>query len=188
MVDEDKFLARVWERDDPSQVGFYEDPNGPSGRTWRFLEKTYNGIVWMDEYSELRLYSLSETQYDTLAPVGAVTGYNGSGVSIFWSRPAWQKTLTFEGYAEWAGRMTQYEYIDSEQGGIQYGNLTRQIESQWVSGGSFQAYRATRTLYYPNVSGVLSHRLAGRDHRLQVPERGMRLRCRRPAGGAALPV
>ena len=44
----------------------------------------------------------------------------------------------------------EYQYLASDQGGTQYGNQTRVIQSAW-QGGGWVPYRASRTQFYPKV-------------------------------------
>ena len=59
--------------------------------------------------------------------------------------------MTFEGDSTWVGTRITYDYIAADQGGVQYGNLTQQVESSWT-GSSWLKYRAAKTQYYPYSS------------------------------------
>src|SRR4030067_112797 len=50
--DNNGFLLRAWERDNPlAAVSFRQNMNA-SGQSWRFAAQAQNGTVWMDTYSE----------------------------------------------------------------------------------------------------------------------------------------
>jgi RHS repeat-associated protein len=149
-----RFLMRVWERENPGKSALYEQLlTGMTGRSWRFLEKTYSGTVWLDEYSEGNIYTLSVDE-----PKSDPTGYtlysNLAGfrdLAFLWTRPITETNMTFEGDSTWVGTRIVYDYIAADQGGVQYGNLTQQVESSWT-GSSWLKYRATKTQYYPYSS------------------------------------
>lgn len=158
-VDNQQFWVRVWDRDDP---GVNEDmtftpPTAMQNKSWRFQAYVNNGSLYLDEYSEGQLYSLSETLYATAAPTQAPEAerrrckYDNicSDLWIYWTRPAQSTGLSFEGDGQWVGRRTYYHYETGYQEGGQYGNLTQAIESYW-NGSAYVDYRAAWVRYYPN--------------------------------------
>jgi hypothetical protein len=67
------FTARIWERDDPSTARWATEPM-PCCWAWHFRALTkVEGSLWLDEYSEGPIYTLSDTVYDadSDAPVSA---------------------------------------------------------------------------------------------------------------------
>ncbi|CAG1008547.1 hypothetical protein ANRL4_03903, partial [Anaerolineae bacterium] len=175
--DNDHFLVRVWERENPAKVGRHEeDLSDWGGRSWRFMTKVNNNTLWLDEYSEGRIYSVNDTLYATDAPVQPPDSerrrckYNSMCVDlvIYWPRVTQDKTMTFEGDGQWVGRSTYYRYEPAYQGNTQYGNLTHQIESRW-NGSTFQDYRLSWTQYYPNTTGVYLVGLPGYTNQYACP-------------------
>ena len=106
VLDNNAPLTRIWERDDPNVMGQYRcDGCGSWSITnWRFKETTYNGTVWLDEYSEGRLYSLNDTVSTVTDPtaqsinLGSVTftdSFSGSLCPSAWycSNPGTSQTI-----------------------------------------------------------------------------------------------
>lgn len=166
-ADDDDMLIRVWDRDNPSinarfQCSSSSTCNGFGGtpdRDWALKEFTKSGTVWLDSYSEGRVYSISNALYthkDDFA-TGVLpkkqdnTQYEG--LKITWTYKTEEENLTFEGDSQWEGRKSYYRYEEADQGGVQYGNLTWTIESYWAA-GNWQDYRATWTKYYPNAGNA----------------------------------
>lgn len=140
-------LVRLWERDaapESTNVLRYQAAQVAAGQDWRFRAWSNAGTLYLDTYAELKLQVEHETRYDSAPPVAS----SQSSVPIYWSRPTFNKTLLFGGDALFTGTQTDYEYQAADQGGTQYGNLTRIIERSW-NGSSFVAYRATRRFFYP---------------------------------------
>jgi RHS repeat-associated protein len=152
-----RLLLQVWNQEEPQNMKVFEEVvGGKNNKQWRFLQKSYAGTVWLDEYSEGNTYTLSATEYDT-DPVEGLTKHTNIAVyddlAFEWTRPIAQTAMTFEGDASWAGTRTTYDYVKTDQGGTQYGNLTHVKEFSW-NGSSWQAYRASYTGYYPNPGGA----------------------------------
>jgi RHS repeat-associated protein len=163
------FYLRVWPRDDPGSAK--NDRRSFSSTSWRFAGFVNYGTMWLDEYSEGVLYSLSETVYDAdsdapvqvdanALPKTKANPYKGivsepyDELKISWTRPVQAISYTFEGSSRWLGVRNVYEYLASDQGGTQYGNQTRSYQEEWNdSTGAWQRYRATITGYYPPAGG-----------------------------------
>ena len=158
-MDNDHLYLRVWQRDDPANFGKYELYSLPTGitsnQTWHFREWTNNGTLWIDEYSEGKLYNLSFSEYQTTNyPVHSAFSANVDLI-IRWTRLVKDTQYNFEAGGSWYATRTTNEYNSSEQGGTQYGNLTRSLATTSSSQNvAWQDYRLTLTWYYPNASGV----------------------------------
>jgi hypothetical protein len=172
--DENGFLTRIWQRDNPEVYGEYQHKM-PAGAKWRFLASPKNGNLWLDSYSEGRIYNEAITFHkaDEL-PVGELPFVKDGcmDLKIFWTRPIAEQSFVFEGDASYVCRRTEYEYAPEDQGGVQYGNATQVIEKSW-DGTGFVAYRAARTQYFPNANGTF--------HLVSLPACLKRYRC---PGGA----
>jgi len=155
--DDDEFLMRTWERNEPGVLGGYEDTAGdmPDGRQWRFLQMTWDGTVWLDSYSEGRLYNETVTSYATneRPSSGEIPCEKGAcgDLKILWTRPVSEQAIVYEGDAGSVARRIEYRYEEADQGGKQYGNVTHVIEKSW-DGAEFVPYRATWTKYYPTAT------------------------------------
>ena len=113
------------------------------------------GTAWLDAYMEGKIYSLSETGYAQDSVPLATFYYSGdpipnqpnwtlpmtwdhihyTGFSAYWVRPVWEKAILFDGNGTWNATRKDYQYLTSDQGGAQYGNVTRLIESGWTGSG-----------------------------------------------------
>jgi RHS repeat-associated protein len=156
-IDDRQFYLRLWQRDEPANAWDYRcnmttDCSQMSGKDWRFRQNVYQGTVWLDSYSEGRLYSLSQMYYEALpqSTNRVLGGESYADLDIVWTRLDGERSYNFGGDAEYVGRMGEYVYDESEQGGTQYGNRTRVIESYW-DGDSWMGYRASRSRFYPTV-------------------------------------
>jgi YD repeat-containing protein len=151
-VDNQKFITQVWERDNPSPFYRFEFTMA-ANLAWHFRQWTKQGTVYLDSYSEGKLYSLTTNQYLTEpTPHGSLPAEDGhvpfTDLQILWPHLIQESVQTFEGDSEWTGRITQYGYDRAKQGNFQYGNQTDVIESYW-DGDSYVKYRAVETRYYP---------------------------------------
>jgi RHS repeat-associated protein len=183
IVDDENMYLRVVNRDDATEAGLFQlaTPLGMQNLTWRFKAAASSGTLWLDEYMETKVYSLSETAFDVdqvsaaayptttfpvpISPNGMMpikVGTEGAYILIkshiediksAWSRPVWQTAYQFDGDGTWVATKKEFQYLTDDQNGSQYGNTTRVIESAW-NGSAFVPYRATRMLYYPNTSGA----------------------------------
>jgi RHS repeat-associated protein len=158
-VDDQKFYMRVWERDDSAKVGRYEYPMA-AGKLWRFKQWSYNGTVYLDSYSEGKAYTLVQERYTSDAiSTGALPKKSSTqtytGLGINWTRLTDQVSFDFNGDGEWNGRRNGYEYNSGEQGGEQYGNLTRLVEEEWDrSQNAWKDFRLTVHNYHsPKTDG-----------------------------------
>ncbi len=157
-ADNHQMLTRVWDRDNPSIKGEYACSTASGGtcnalanRSWRFDGWTYNGTTWLDDYSEGRIYTNDIYEYST-TPITLGSGHF-SDLKINWTYLVTETHQTFEGSANWTGTKKFNHYDASDQGGAQYGNLTRTVESYW-NGSVWSDYRNTYTRYYPPISGT----------------------------------
>ncbi len=134
----------------------------PTGLTWRFRNWAWGGTVFLDDYSEGRLYRASEYVYpsDPSAPIqpnDTTLPHDPSGqaydeLKLYWVRQTEVRSLTYEGDGAYAATKTEYQYNTADQNnGPQYGNLTRQMESKWT-GSAWSYYRAQFSRFYPNVT------------------------------------
>jgi YD repeat-containing protein len=151
-VDNQKFIAQVWERDHPNSFGRFDYPMA-ANLSWHFRQWTKQGTVWLDSYSEGQLYSLTVNQYTIEeTPHGTLPAEDGkpefSDLRILWPYLTQESVQTYEGDAQWTGRLAQFDYEKSKQGNEQYGNQTDRIESYW-SGSAYVKYRAVETRFYP---------------------------------------
>lgn len=155
-----KYVLRVWERGNINTIMRAEKTTQDfaAGQTWRFMHKITSGTSWLDEYSEGQLYSIHETNIDSIQTItyGTLPHPSGYGsyldMKVYWSRPTWDKSMIFDGNASWTATLNRFEYNASEQGGIQYGNQTRLLESYYDHLNSrWQDFRLTRTGFYPKV-------------------------------------
>ncbi len=69
---------------------------------------------------------------------------------LTWVYATSMESRTYSNDGSYAATKTESQYLAEDQGGTQYGNLTRTIESAW-QGGTWVPYRATRKRYFPNV-------------------------------------
>jgi len=149
--DNNQSIIRVWERDNPNNVWRYQTGSGSSA-AWHFEAAVYNGTLRLDSYSEGRLYNLTEIVYGTQAfPMGEApkegAGSNYyTGLGINWVYPSTEKNFDFNGDSQFIGTKSKYDYIDYEQGGTQYGNITRHIRSWW-NGSDWEDYTTNRMIY-----------------------------------------
>ena len=159
--------VKVWEKANPqvSAEAVLTALNGQS--TLQFNQKVYNAMLWLDDYHEGDPYSETETQYtvdvlyDTVAGnavpdiAQATLVSSVNDLQVTWPRVTESISRTFNGDATWTGIKTVYDYNTADQGGTQYGNLTRTTQYAWES-GAWAAYRGTKTQFYPNASANLT--------------------------------
>ena len=186
-----QFHAQAWERDDPAAAGRYTCGTGcglPSASSWHFKQWSYAAALWLDEYSEGKVYSFSTTEHasSTVSKESVFADYDD--LAIRWSRPVAETSYTFEGDASWVGVRTVSGYEESDQNGSQYGNLTRSSESYW-DGSTWMNYRLSRTRFYPNSSnGKYLVGLPASSETLRLPGRDVRPGHGRPAERQLEPV
>ena len=159
VMDNDHLYLRVWQRDNPANFGKYELYSLPAGiasnQSWHFRQWTNNGTLWIDEYSEGKLFNLSFSEYQTTNyPVHST--FSGSvDLKLRWTSLVKETRYNFEAGGSWYATRTTQEYNASEQNGTQYGNLTRSLASTSSSQNTaWQDYRLSLTGYYPNASSV----------------------------------
>ncbi len=185
IVDGANSYLAVWQRDNPDIGGSYSQSFTP-GQSWQFKQWTWNGTVYLDEFSEGSLYTWNRTFYQvctpsagtnsdpdcpsaiTLATISQPLG-NYNGFAVYWVRTAKTQSMDFEGHGSFMGSQVEYRYEKAYQGGVQYGSQTRMIESQW-SGSAFTGYRNSEQQYYPySSSGVYLVGLPGYLNVYQCP-------------------
>jgi RHS repeat-associated protein len=161
-VDNSAFLIRLWDRDDVTTVNEYKVAM-PNGKSWRFRSWAWSGTVYLDDYSEGHLYQVSEYVYpapnslDLFLNTSLDLPKDASGqpydeLKLYWPHQIEVRNLTYEGDGAYAETKTEYQYNTADQNGsIQYGNLTRQLEARWT-GSAWSYYRAHLSRFYPNVS------------------------------------
>ncbi|MFZ2095400.1 MAG: RHS repeat-associated core domain-containing protein [Anaerolineales bacterium] len=72
-------------------------------------------------------------------------------LKLLWVYTSSEQNRAYNGNLSFVATKNEYQYISSDQGDTQYGNLTRSI-SYYYSGSAWVAYRGSRSQYYPNVS------------------------------------
>ena len=150
-----QFHAQAWERDDPAAAGGYTCGSAcglPSASSWHFKQWSYAAAVWLDEYAEGRVYSLSFSQQRSTA-------------GRTWPR-RWRATVTWPSAGPAADRDQLHLRRRRQLGGGPAASIhipwpTRGVCSMatrraarratgtavhWVS------YRLSRTRFYPNTS------------------------------------
>ncbi|MBN1427227.1 MAG: hypothetical protein JXB07_02505 [Anaerolineae bacterium] len=160
-IDNEQFMVRVWQRDDPAQYAeHYRAFTGSEWRdqNWQFMAQVKNATIWLDEYNESRLYSLNETLYEAdTEKMLCLKIVNDGGefcLSKTWAYPIQSRSYAFEGDAEWVGKSTYYKHEAKYQDNAQYGNQTQVIESSWNwDNRAFQDHRVSWTAYHPNAAG-----------------------------------
>jgi RHS repeat-associated protein len=170
------FYTRVWERDDPAHYGEYRHSiDDPLPEGFHFVAKPRNGSVYLDEYSEGRLVSLSVPEYSVCPEDGSdecptfpaivkpidKTGLEYTGFELYWMRDRSTTNYLFDGDTKYRASRSTYSYEKSMQyspqyGNQQFGNLTQTVNSHWDwETGGFVYDTATRIGYYPNVDAYL---------------------------------
>ena len=166
VVDNQQFLTRVWERDNPAVTQSYRRTM-TTDRSWRFEFYALNS-AWLDSYSEGGLYSLGQTihqvtpNWAVVVPPVRPSAANPripvpyTGLSVDWVSVADQFEYSFGGDGEWVGRRTSYRYdtfFENRTLPYPFGNQELALESVWDQGaGAWRDYRLT-------VSGVYANHL-----------------------------
>jgi hypothetical protein len=130
----DGFVARIWQLDDPTVAGGATH-SGFSTASWRFRERIYDGTLWLDAYHDGFLFSETVTLYSTHTfydtdDSNSIPDLSASGLmgfidlAVVWKYATTTETRTYEGDAKWVGGQTRYAY-DS------YGNVTELIQAAW---------------------------------------------------------
>jgi len=175
---DDDFQIRVWEKINPQNYGESSSNTLNGNTTWRFRQKTYNGTVYLDTYLEGVPYSETETSYstsvlyDTDTTTTTIPNIASTGLMNFYdlqvNRVYVNSSISrlFDKDYSFSGTRTTYDYNTADQGGGQYGNLTRVVESAW-DGSQWVDYRATKTVFVPNSSA----------HLTRLPARTLTLDC-----------
>ncbi|OGO36165.1 MAG: hypothetical protein A2147_09995 [Chloroflexi bacterium RBG_16_57_8] len=134
---------------------------GPGGRTTKvsyYQDDARKGTAWLVQVNQ-DSQVLLETE--TVFPDGIEqplttdpdlwphkedeTAY--TGMKIYWVRSDEEIVRYLEGGEGTHLKTTAYEYLEADQGGSQYGNLTRAVE--YPGADTLPAYRVTRTRFYP---------------------------------------
>jgi RHS repeat-associated protein len=180
---DDGFRVKVWQLDKP-EVNGEKFLNGLGSESWKFRERVNSGTLWLDAYFEGKLYTESETiygvtpQYDTISSNGipdlavnsTLMGYKD--LAITWAYPVSSTSRVYDGDADWYGTRTTYQYETADQGGGQYGNVTKVTASEGSSasdGTTWTDHHAARTQYFPNTSGS--------TYRVSYPARQTTVNC-----------
>ena len=180
--------VKVWEKANP-QVSAEAVSTALDGQTaLQFRQSVNHAVLWLDDYHEGYPYSETETRYavdvlyDTIAGNAVpdisqstlVSSYDD--LQVTWSRVTESISRTFEGDTSWTGNKTVYDYNTGDQGGTQYGNLTRTTQYSGEFGtisvihsgnltsttaysgeyGTWTAYRGTKTQYFPDAANNLT--------------------------------
>ena len=161
IVDDQQFYLRLWERDNPINAGRAVQPMG-AGISWHSFAQAKNGTLLLDTYSEGLIYTLDMYFYDADLDAPIHEDQNSLPVpaecclqhftelTIYWSRLFETYNLDFGGDAGYIVKDIYYDYNIDDQGGVQYGNLTR-IQYSYHNGSAWVAYRGSKTVYYPYV-------------------------------------
>ncbi len=156
---EGQFVARVWEREDPSHYGESSLPM-TDGLDWYFKSYVSNGTVFMEEYWEGPLHTLSLAEWgaregDYTAPVIVSPRANASemytGLAVRWNTLLKITSWSLAANGFFRGSSQMYYHDPSYQGNHQYGNRTRVYEAAW-EGSAWVNQRVTWTRYFPNAS------------------------------------
>ena len=105
------------------------------------IPKRKPGTKWMFLYDTIAGNTVPDIDQSTL-----VSSYDD--LQITWPRVTETISRTYNGDATWIGVKTVYDYNTLDQGGTQYGNRTRTTEYAGQN-GVWNAYRGTKTQYYP---------------------------------------
>jgi hypothetical protein len=154
----DKYAVFLWERDNPDDL-MHAERNMDDGLDLRFVAIANNyATLWLDEYSEGRIQSISQTRFaadaDMAVPDPLPERDDGSAyedLDIVWVYTDWSRQQVFNGDSIWVGTKTHYEYIEADQGNVQLGNQTHVVESEW-NGSAFEDVRIRKTSFYTNTN------------------------------------
>ncbi|MRR29976.1 hypothetical protein EG834_06595, partial [bacterium] len=109
-------------------------------------------------YSETETTYTSSVLYDTLTNsipnLASLTNF--VDLNVAWSTTSSTISRQFDRDYSFSATKTSYEYNTTDQGDVQYGNLTRTWESSW-NGSTWEDYRGQKTVYYPNATNYLTH-------------------------------
>jgi len=161
--DDDNFQLRVWEKYNPANFITASASIAGTPTAWHFTDKVYNGTVLMDSYAEGVPYSETETSYTSAVLYDTITNTipnltaltNFVDLQVTWSYTSEHISRLFDGDYSFSGTRTTYGYKKADQGGTQYGNLTRSTDSYW-DGIQWVDYRATKTVFNPNPNAYLT--------------------------------
>jgi RHS repeat-associated protein len=139
---------------------------GPDGRTstsWYYQDDVLKGRAYKLEVgpSGGSLMTEDTTAYESSLQTAAApplfphkqNGPAFTDLKIYWIRKTADTHKVYEGDSSWVGTSLQYSYDAADQGGSQYGNLTRTTSAVW-SGSAWQAYRSARTGFFPSISST----------------------------------
>ena len=163
---DDGFHLRVWEQTDPTKYNEYTSFDYTLNSAFRLRQRVYNGTAYLDYYQEGIPYAETEYKYDPviirdsknndiqdIASPSLVTSFED--LQISWSPLVEQIRRTYNGDFSFTGIKTTYQYVLADQGGTQNGQPTRMTEYEW-NGSGWQAYRASKTQFWPNSNAHLT--------------------------------
>ncbi len=151
------FRVKVWKLSDPDILG-EQTISDFSADTWKFRERVNTGTLWLDSYTEGKIFNESETAYDFVTQYDTDTS-NGipniytltqKDLAITWAYATQTTSRIYDGDADFYGTRQVLAYETADQNGSQYGNLTRQTNQVW-NGSSWQNRTAVRTEFYPQT-------------------------------------
>ncbi len=162
IVGEDgEMRLKVWQLSHP-EISAESTWNGFGTQNWKLYARVNQGTLWLDSVIEGRIYTENETryentiQYDTRVDNGIpqIVGtklLTYKDLAVKWIRPSWNESRSYEG-VDFTGTKVSYLYEEGDQGGNQYGNLTRTVYAKW-DGTNWVNHHATHQQFYPSQSG-----------------------------------
>ncbi|MBI1855427.1 MAG: RHS repeat protein, partial [Chloroflexi bacterium] len=153
--DSNGFRARIWDANNPSVSG-EAVVSMAGGQAWKFRERINNGTQSLGLYIEGTPYTETITNYASTLQYDTVTG-NGipdlaasglmtyTDLQVAWNYPTSTERRNYNGGSAFVGTKQVYAYA------TQYGNVTSTTDYSG-NNGSWTAYRATQTEYYPNAT------------------------------------
>jgi RHS repeat-associated protein len=170
MPDQETFVTRVWERDNP----WYPMGNGyyaafRPGLSWRLRLEALNGTLWADALSEGQIYEESTNQYTAVAQTLAATqpcgdGYCYTGLGVYWTRLDSEKAATYAPLGP-ALQATRTWYLYDA-----FANRTKTQQAAWNAGqGRWDDYRIQVSGFYPNTGAPYLVGLPGYSNSYRCP-------------------
>ena len=170
--DDDGLRVRTWPLDRPE---LYSEAaaGGFAPESWRFIQKTYSGQLWLDAYLEGILYSETDTTFAVDIQAQMVSGNDAvinrwpysmvggqpqafTDLYIRWARPVQTSTRTYgvdasqnQGDSRWMGTRQTFDYAPKEQ----FGNLIHTTDYRW-DGSNWAADHARGVAYFPRDDGT----------------------------------
>ena len=164
---DDGFHAEVWEVNNPAKFGEGSTTSLSGAVNYRMRQRVYSGTGFLDAYMEgepisetINTYT-TQHLYDTVAGNAIPDIASASLVSSFedlqvnWNYIDTSINRSFNGDYSHIGTKNIYEYNTTDQGGTQYGNVTRSVSYEW-NGSAWTAYRGSKVTYVPNAGAHLT--------------------------------